>query len=86
MKKNSYSEWSNEKLLKSRNLLKGASIGLGIVYLTAIIILSYLFFSDGFKKTTLPTLLPVFVMPITFLPLLISYSQIDKEIKARNLK
>jgi hypothetical protein len=86
MKKNTYSEWSNEKLLKSRNSLKGASIGLGIVALIAIIILFYLFFSEGLKQKSFAVLLPVFLMPITFLPVFISFSQMDKEIKSRNLK
>lgn len=86
MKKNTYSEWSNEKLLKSRNSLKGASIGLGIAALSAIIILFYLFFSEGLKQKSFAVLLPVFVMPITFLPVFISFSQMDKEIKSRNLK
>jgi hypothetical protein len=86
MKKNIYSEWTNEKLLKTRNLLKGASIGLGIVVLLAILILSYLYYSQGFKKNSIATLIPFIVMPITFLPILISFSQIHKEIKSRNLK
>lgn len=86
MEKSIYTAWSNEKLVNRRNSLKGASIGLGIVALIAILISAYLFFSYGFKDLSAITFIPVFILPITFLPMLIFLSQLNKEIKSRNIK
>lgn len=85
MNTNSYQEMTNEELIKKRNLIKSVSIGFGIIYILAIAVLIYLFASKGFKNVNIATLIPVFSLPITFLPLLISFGSIKKEIKARNL-
>jgi hypothetical protein len=85
MKKNIYEELTNEKLLKKRGLLKGASIGLGIVFVLATTILIYLLTAKGFNNVPIATLIPVFTMSITFVPLLINLSLMNKEIKSRNL-
>lgn len=84
MKKNTYEELTNEKLIKRRDLLKGASIGLGIVFILAITIIIYLMSAEGFKNVSIATLIPVFTLPITFVPLLINLSLLNKEIKSRN--
>lgn len=85
MKKNIYEELTNEKLLKKRGLLQGASIGLGIVFVLATTILIYLLTAKGFDNVPIATLIPVFTMSITFVPLLINLSLMNKEIKSRNL-
>lgn len=85
MKKNIYEELTNENLIKKRNLLKGVSIGFGIVFILAIAILVYLFATQGFNGVPIVTLVPVFTLPVTFTPLLINWGLLDKEIKSRNL-
>ncbi len=81
-----YKELSNEKLLKRRNSLKAALFGLGLVAFIAISISTYFFISYGFKDINIIAFLPLFILPITFLPMLIILGQTDKEIKARNIK
>jgi hypothetical protein len=83
--KNVNKELNDEKLLKKRDLLKGASIGLGIVYILAIAILIYLFITRGSQNVPLAILIPVFAMIAVFIPLLINLSLLNKEIKSRNL-
>jgi len=83
--KNINKELSDEKLLKKRNLLKSASIGLGIVYVLAIAILIYLFTTKGTKNIPLAVFIPIFTLITVFIPLLVSLSLLNKEIKSRNL-
>jgi len=78
-------ELTDEKLLKKRDLLKGASIGLGIVYILAIAILIYLFVTRGTQNVPSTILIPIFAMIAVFIPLLINLSLLNKEIKSRNL-
>lgn len=85
MKKNIYEELTDEQLLKKKSLLKGASIGFGIVFLSAIIILVYLWSEQKLKNNSIGSFIPVFVLPITFVPLLINFKLINQEIKSRNL-
>lgn len=85
MKKNSYAEMTDEQLLKKKNLLKGASIGIGISFILAISILIYILIQKDFKNVNIVTLIPVFIMPVTFTPLLINLGLLNKEIKSRNL-
>ena len=83
--KNINKDLSDEKLLKKRDLLKGASIGLGIVYVLAIAILIYLFTTKETKNIPLAVLIPTFTLITVFIPLLVSLSLLNKEIKSRNL-
>ena len=85
MKKNIYEELTNEELLKKRDLFKGVSIGFGVVFILAIAIIIYLFTTQGIKNVSIATLIPVFILPVTFFPLLINLSLLNKEIKSRNL-
>ena len=83
MKKNVYQELTNEKLLKKRDLLKGISIGFGIIFLLSIAIFIYLFLTKG--SILFATLVPFFAMPVTFVPLMMNLDLMNKEIKSRNL-
>lgn len=49
MKKNTYEELSNEKLLKKRDLFKGVLIGFGVIFLLAIGIIVYILSVKGLK-------------------------------------
>ncbi len=85
MKKNAFAELTDAQLLKKRDLFKGISIGFGIILVIVICILIYLFTTKGFKNIAITTLIPVFILPVTFTPLLINFSLINQEIKSRNL-
>jgi len=85
MKKNTYEELSNEKLLKKRDLFKGVLIGFGVIFLLAIGIIVYILSVKGLKNVSIATLVPIFTLPIIFMPILINLSLLNKEIKSRNL-
>ena len=85
MKKNTYEELTNEKLIKKRDLFKGVSIGFGVIFILAIAIVVYIFNVKGFKNVSIATFIPIFTLPITFVPILINLSLLNKEIKSRNL-
>lgn len=85
MKKNFLEELTDEKLMKQRDLLKGVGIGFAIIYLIAIAVLIYVFSLRGTKNFSIATLLPLIVLPVTFLPIVISFSAVNKEIKSRNI-
>lgn len=85
MKKNIYEELTNEKLIKKRDLFKGVSIGFGVIFMLAVAIVIYLFTVKGFKNVSIATFIPIFILPITFIPMLINLSLLNKEIKSRNL-
>ena len=85
MRKNTFADLSNEQLLKKRKLIKGVMIGFGIVVIILIALLIILLSAKGFKDLSIVSLIPLFTLPISFLPLAIISSQLDKEIKARNI-
>lgn len=74
---------SSKKLIKKRDLLKGATIGFGIVFLLVIAFFSYLLVTKGTKDFPFVILMPVFILPVMFLPLLVSLGIVNKEIKSR---
>jgi len=86
MSQSKLSELSVEKLIKRRDLLKGASIGLGIVYILAVTLIIYFITANGFKEIPFAALIPVFALPVTFTPLIANISLLNKEIKSRNTK
>ncbi|QOG03653.1 hypothetical protein [Flavobacterium sp. MDT1-60] len=85
MKKNIYEELTNKELIKKKALFKNVSIAFGVIYILAIAIIIYLFTTKGFKNVSIATIVPVFILPVTFFPLLINLSLLNKEIKSRNL-
>jgi hypothetical protein len=85
MEKNIYEELTNEELIKKSVLFKSVSIAFGVIYMLAILIVIYLFTVKGFKNVSIATLIPVFILSVTFFPLLINLSLLNKEIKSGNL-
>lgn len=86
MKPNKLSELSDAELLKKMAQAKGVMVAFGIVYLVAIGIVVYLFSMHGFNKRMVPSIIPIFTIPILFLPITISFGQLMNESKARNIK
>ena len=85
MKNNSYEKLTDEELIKKRDLFKGVTIGFGILVLLAIAVLGYLMGLNGLRNTSISVVIPIMVLPITYMPLIINYSLLKKEIKARGL-
>lgn len=84
MKKDIFEHLSTAQLIKRRDLLKGASIGLGIFAIVAIGILIYIFLTNGFGDIPFASAIPALMLPIFFLPMLVHLGQLNKEIKSRN--
>ncbi|WP_289665165.1 hypothetical protein [Flavobacterium panacagri] len=84
MNKNVYENFTDQRLLKTRSLLKGIAIGFGIIFILALVVAIYIIALKGLKDS-IAALIPVFSLPIVFTPLLINFSLLSKEIKLRNL-
>jgi hypothetical protein len=85
MSKNPIANLSNEKLIKRREFLKGALIGIGIIWILLTAICTYIFFKQGLKNNSFVMFIPLFTLPATLLPLFINLSLLSKEIKSRKL-
>lgn len=83
MKNNSYEKLTDEELIKKRDLFKGVTIGFGILITIAITVSSYLLGLKGFKS--IAVFIPIMILPFTYMPLIINYSLLKKEIKLRDL-
>ncbi len=86
MKENTFQNLTDEQLLKKRNQTKGVLIGAGIVIILVIAAAVYLLVTKQSEKNPVSLFLPVFILPVTFMPLVISWSLLNKEMKNRNLK
>jgi len=85
MKNNNLSELSKEKLIKRRDLLKGFLIGIGIVWLLMIAFVIYIFATRDTSKFSFVVFMPIFILPVTLIPLLINVGLLNKEVKSRKL-
>ena len=85
-KKNDLSDWSDKKLIKRKDMLKGVLIGMYAVCILLIVLLLYIFFNKGFSSISIATFIPVFMLPVITLPLLFQVNTLNKEVKSRNLK
>lgn len=86
MEQQNLTEPNNQNLIKKKAVLKGACIGLGVVYLLAILIFIYLFVNQGLKKLPIAVYIPIFSFPLIFLTVFNSLNLVNKEIKVRSLK
>lgn len=86
MKNNNLSDLSNEKLIKRRDLFKGFLIGIGIVWLLMIAFVIYIYTTKDTSNFSFVVFLPIFILPVTLMPLFINVGMLNKEVKARNLK
>ncbi|QOW11533.1 hypothetical protein Q73A0000_14715 [Kaistella flava (ex Peng et al. 2021)] len=84
-KKNELSDWSDKKLIKQRDFLKGVLIGMYVVCFMLIVLLLYIFFFKEVAKISIGSFIPVFLLPVITLPLLFQVNSLNKEIKSRNL-
>lgn len=72
-----------EQLIKKRDLLKSVVNAFGIIFLIGIVVLLYILTIRDVKKVSIAVFVPLFTFPITLLPVLISLSNVNTEIKSR---
>ena len=85
MKKNTYSEMTNDELITKKNFTKQVLLGFIIIYFVIVAILLFLFLNKNFGELSIALFVPVFVIPATLMPLFISYRMLKAELKFRNL-
>jgi hypothetical protein len=64
MKNTVYANMSDNKLLKTRDLIRGVYIGFGIIYVLVLVVLGYLLVTSGLQKISFAVLIPVFTLPV----------------------
>lgn len=84
MDNKNFTELTDRKLIKRRDLFKGFLIGIGIVWLFMIAFVIYIFATRE-VKVSFVVFLPIFILPVTLTPLFINVGLLNKEIKSRNL-
>lgn len=85
MKKNTFSELTNEELIAKKNFTKNVLLGFIIIYWVIVAILLFLFLNKNFGELSIALFVPVFVIPATLMPLFINYRMLKAELKSRNL-
>ena len=83
MKKNTFSELTNEELIAKKNFTKNVLLGFIIIYFVIVAVL--LFLNNTFGELSIALFVPVFVIPATLMPLFINYRMLKAELKSRNL-
>ena len=85
MKKNNYSEMTNDELITKKNFTKQVLLGFIIIYFVIVAIILFLFLNKNFGELSIALFVPVFVIPATLMPLFINYRMLKAELKSRNL-
>ena len=85
MKKNNYSEMTNDELITKKNFTKNVLLGFIIIYFVIVAVLLFLFLNKNFGELSIALFVPVFVIPATLMPLFINYRMLKAELKSRNL-
>jgi len=80
-----YSELSLDELQKRKATLKSVLIAFIVLAVVIVLLFAYLFFVMG-KHIKIVSLIPIFVLPITWLPIFISLKSINDEIALRQSK
>ena len=73
MKKNTYSEMTNDELITKKNFTKNVLLGFIIIYFVIVAVLLFLFLNKNFGELSIALFVPVFVIPATLMPLFINY-------------
>ena len=85
MKKNTFSELTNEELIAKKNFTKNVLLGFIIIYFVIVAVLLFLFLNKNFGELSIALFVHVFVIPATLMPLFINYRMLKAELKSRNL-
>lgn len=85
MKKSTYSELTNEELRSKLTFTKQILLAFIIIYFVIVAVLLFLFLNKNFGEVSIALFVPIFIIPITLLPLYMSYNMLRAEKKSRNL-
>ena len=85
MKKNTYSEMTNDELITKKNFTKNVLLGFIIIYFVIVAVLLFLFLNKNFGELSIALFVPVFVISATLMSFFISYRMLKAELKSRNL-
>ena len=81
------SDLSIPELEKRKKLLKGVLIGFGVLLLIFYIVFIVLIIDKELKPKMIsgfvPAFIPMFTLPIVFLPIIITLNSVNKEIESR---
>ena len=80
-----FSELTLEELYKRKATIKGVLIAFIVLAVLIALGFTYLFFF-GKKSLSIPTLIPLFILPITWVPIFISIKSLNEEIESRKTK
>lgn len=80
-----FSELSLDELQKRKSTLKSVLIGFIVLAVIIVLLFAYLYFFMG-KRVKIVSLIPLFILPITWLPIFISLKSINDEIILRQSK
>lgn len=80
-----FSELSLDELQKRKSTLKSILIGFIVLAVVIVLLFAYLYFFMG-KRVKIVSLIPLFILPITWLPIFISLKSINDEIVLRQSK
>ena len=85
MKKNTYSEMTNDELITKKNFTNQVLLGFIIIYFVIVAVLLFLFLNKNFGELSIALFVPIFVIPATLMPLFINYRMLKAELKSPNL-
>ena len=80
-----FSELSLDELQKRKSTLKSVLIGFIVLAVVIVLLFAYLYFFMG-KHIKIVSLIPIFILPITWLPIFISLKSVNDEIALRQSK
>ncbi|WP_300674285.1 hypothetical protein [Soonwooa sp.] len=82
-KKQDYSDLPTEELQVLRDKQKKMVIAFGSIWLVLMLVYFGIIAYKGFSRFNIATAIPIFVLPITLLPIYTTFATIDKELKSR---
>ncbi|RZL50335.1 MAG: hypothetical protein EOP00_04825 [Pedobacter sp.] len=82
---NQFSKLSLEELIKKKSTTKGVLIGFVTIAVIIALLFAYLHFFMG-KHIKIVTLVPLFILPITWVPIFITIKSLNEEIAIRKSK
>ena len=85
MNKNTYEKYNDQELIKKKKLFKGVFIGFAILYFAIFSGMGFMYFTNLLKENSYVTFMPLFILPVTLMPLIINLGMLNKELKSRNL-
>ena len=81
--KNQYADLSTEELTQKRNKQKVILTAFCTIWIVVFLIFGVIILVKGVEKFNLASKLPIFILPITIIPIYVNYAELNKELKSR---